>query len=57
MMAKKFYVYATPEVSDQLCRDDLGIIDTLEEAFQVSIVIRSENSYHIEQYEICSQEF
>ena len=54
---KKFFVYATPEVSDQLCRDDLGIIDTLEESFQVSIVIRSENSYHIEQYEICSQEF
>jgi ribonuclease G len=53
----KVYIYAHPEVTARLCGDDLDLIDNLEEAFGKSLQIRSENNYHIEQYEIFSQEY
>ncbi|MCK5072780.1 MAG: Rne/Rng family ribonuclease [Bacteriovoracaceae bacterium] len=46
------FIYAHPEVTARLCGEDLDIIETLEERFGKSILIRSENNYHIEQYEI-----
>jgi ribonuclease G len=52
---KKVYIYAHPEVSALLCGDELGIIETLEECFSKTLIIRSEYNYHIEQYEIFSQ--
>jgi ribonuclease G len=54
---KKVYIYAHPEVTARLCGDDLDIIETLEEAFGTALIIRSENNYHIEQYEIFSREY
>ena len=49
------HVYAHPEVTAQLAESDSNMIETIEEQFGKSIVIRSENSYHIEQYEIMAQ--
>lgn len=53
----KILIYAHPEVTASLCNNDLDIIDTLEEKFGKSLVIRSENNYHIEQYEIFPQDY
>jgi ribonuclease G len=52
----KVSIYAHPEVTAALCSEDFDLIETLEEAHGKSIQIRSENNYHIEQYEIFSQE-
>jgi ribonuclease G len=53
--AKKVFIFAHPEVTARLCGEDLDLIETLEEAFGKSLVIRSENGYHVEQYEIFPQ--
>jgi len=53
----KVFIYAHPEVTAQLCGEDLDMIETLEERFGKSLLIRSENNYHIEQYEIFPQEY
>lgn len=53
----KVFIYAHPEVTARLCGEDLDIIENLEEAFGKSLLIRSENSYHIEQYEIFPNEY
>lgn len=53
----KISIYAHPEVAAQLTSEDFDLIETLEEAHGKSIQIRSENNYHIEQYEIFPQEF
>ena len=53
----KVSIYAHPEVTATLTGEDFDLIETLEEAFGKSILIRSENSYHIEQYEIFPQEY
>jgi len=52
----KIFVYAHPEVSARLCAEDLDIIENLENKFDKSIIIRSENNYHVEQYEIFPQD-
>jgi ribonuclease G len=49
--SSKISVFAHPEVSAQLSTD-LGIIETIEEQFDKEVVIRADNNYHIEQYEI-----
>jgi len=54
---QKVSIFAHPEVTAQLCGEDLDIIETLEEKFGKSLLIRSENSYHIEQYEIFPQDY
>jgi ribonuclease G len=54
---KKVFIYAHPEVTARLCGEDLEIIETLEETFSKSLQIRSENNYHVEQYEIFPQEY
>ncbi len=53
----KVYVYAHPEVTARLCGSDLDVIETLESAFSKQLILRSENSYHVEQYEIFPQEY
>lgn len=53
----KVYIYAHPEVTARLCGEDLDLIETLESSSGKSLIIRSENNYHIEQYEIFTQEY
>lgn len=48
----KISVYAHPEVSAQLTSEDFEVIEHLEESTSKQLVIRADNSYHIEQYEI-----
>ncbi|MEK6626837.1 MAG: Rne/Rng family ribonuclease, partial [Bdellovibrionota bacterium] len=54
---QKIFVYAHPEVSALLCGEDIDIIENLETKFDKAIIIRSENNYHIEQYEIFPQDY
>jgi ribonuclease G len=54
---KKVYIYAHPEVTAKLCGEKLDVIANLEREFGTSLLIRSENNYHIEQYEIFPQEY
>lgn len=51
----KIHIYAHPEVTARLCGEDLDLIDTLEEVYSKNLIIRSENNYHIEQFEIFPQ--
>jgi ribonuclease G len=53
----KVFIYAHPEVTATLTSEDFDLIETLEEAHGKAIQIRSENNYHIEQYEIFPQEY
>lgn len=53
----KVFIYAHPEVTARLCDQDFDFIESLEETYGKSIQIRSENNYHIEQYEIFPQEY
>lgn len=46
----KISVFAHPEVSARLSAEE--IVESLEEGYGKTVVIRSENGYHIEQYEI-----
>ena len=45
-------IYAHPEVTAKLCSEDLDMIHSIEQNFRKSLIIRSENNYHVEQYEI-----
>ncbi len=45
-------VFAHPEVSARLTGEDFEVVESLEENFSKHLVIRADNSYHIEQYEI-----
>ena len=49
---EKINIFAHPNVTNKLCGDDHDLMSTLEEKYDKSFVIRSENSYHLEQYEI-----
>ncbi len=53
----KVFIYAHPEVTATLTSEDFDLIETLEEAHGKAIQIRSENNYHVEQYEIFPQEY
>ncbi len=55
--AVRIFIYAHPEVTARLCGDEINLIDTFEDGFGKSLVVRSENNYHIEQYEIFPQDF
>jgi ribonuclease G len=45
-------VFAHPEVSAQLTGEDFEVLEMLEDRMGKQLVIRADNSYHIEQYEI-----
>jgi len=55
--SKKIYIYAHPEVSDRLCGEDLNVIETFEQSHDKTLIIRAENNYHIEQYDIITQDY
>ena len=48
----KIFLYAHPEVSAKLCSDETDIIELVEQRYGKAIIIRAENSYHLEQYEL-----
>lgn len=50
-------IYAHPEVTSRLSGESLDIVEMLEDQFNASLVIRSENNYHIEQFEIFPRDF
>ncbi|MDA9793321.1 Rne/Rng family ribonuclease [Bacteriovoracaceae bacterium] len=54
--ASKISIFAHPEVSAALSSDDIGVIETVEDLYQKTLVIRAENNYHVEQYEIFNPE-
>lgn len=54
--SSKISIFAHPEVCSKLSGEDFEIIETLEENYGKQFVIRADNSYHSEQYEIFSQE-
>lgn len=53
--SKKVFIYAHPEVTERLSGEDLEFVETLEETYQTTLYVRSENNYHVEQYEIFQQ--
>ncbi|HLT22547.1 MAG TPA: Rne/Rng family ribonuclease [Bacteriovoracaceae bacterium] len=53
--ASKITIFAHPEVCAKLS-GEFGIIDTLEEAFNKTILVRADNNYHSEQYELYAPE-
>ena len=48
----KISIFTHPEVSSRLTGEDAGMLETIEELYSKNIVVRAENSYHVEQYEI-----
>lgn len=55
--AKRVQVFAHPEVTARLAGENLDMVEMLEDQFGKTLIIRSENNYHPEQYEIFPQEF
>jgi ribonuclease G len=55
--ATKIQIYAHPEVSAKLSGQDIDFIDLLEEKYSKTVSVRADNSYHIEQYEIFTQDY
>lgn len=55
--ATKISVFAHPEVSSRLSSPDIDITDIVDQMYQKSISIRADNSYHVEQYEIFTNEY
>lgn len=54
--ANKVTIFAHPEVCARLSSEEFGMIEMMEETYQKTLLIRADNSYHIEQYEIYSHE-
>jgi len=54
--APKVTIFAHPEVCAKLSSEEFGMVEMMEETFQKTLLIRADNSYHIEQYEIYSPE-
>lgn len=54
--SNKVTVFAHPEVCARLSSEDFGVIEMMEETYQKTLLIRADNNYHIEQYEIYSHE-
>lgn len=55
--SNKMSVFAHPEVSARLSEEDLDIIEFIETQYQKSVNIRADNNYHIEQYEIFTNDY
>jgi ribonuclease G len=54
--ASKITIFAHPEVSAKLSSEDFGIIEVLEETYNKTLIVRADNNYHAEQYEIYAPE-
>ncbi len=50
--ATKITVFAHPEVCAKLSSEDFGVVELLEESFNKTLLIRADNNYHAEQYEL-----
>ncbi len=50
--SKKIQIFAHPEVTARLAGEDLDMVEMLEDQYGKTLIIRSENNYHPEQYEI-----
>lgn len=55
-LSHRISIFSHPEVSARLTGEDMGMIEMIEELYSKNIIVRSENSYHIEQYEIFAKE-
>ncbi len=53
----KIQVFAHPEVCARITSDEFGIPEYVEETFQKSLTVRADNNYHVEQYEIYSNDY
>ncbi len=54
--AKRIQIFAHPEVTARLAGENLDMIEMMEDQYGKTLIIRSENNYHPEQYEIFPQE-
>ena len=54
--ASKITLFAHPEVCTKLSSEDFGIIEILEKQFNKTLLVRADNNYHSEQYEIYAPE-
>lgn len=54
--APKVTIFAHPEVCARISSEEFGVIEMLEDTFQKTLLIRADNSYHIEQYEVYTHE-
>jgi ribonuclease G len=54
--AQKITIFAHPEVCAKLSSEDFGIIEALEETHNKTLLVRADNNYHSEQYEIYAPE-
>lgn len=50
--SSKITVFAHPEVSAKLTSEDFGVQDMIEETYNKTLLIRADNNYHTEQYEL-----
>jgi ribonuclease G len=50
--ANKITVFAHPEVCAHLTSENISVVELIEESYQKNLLIRADNNYHIEQYEI-----
>jgi ribonuclease G len=51
-VSSKITIFAHPEVCAKLSSEDFGIIEALEEQYNKTLLVRADNNYHAEQYEI-----
>ncbi len=54
--SNKITIFAHPEVSAKLSSEEFGMIELLEETFNKTLLVRADNNYHAEQYEIYAPE-
>lgn len=54
--ANKITIFAHPEVCATLTSENFGVIDMLEEGHNKTLLVRADNNYHAEQYEIYAPE-
>jgi ribonuclease G len=53
----KVSVFSHPEVSARLTSEEFEVLESYEEVYGKQLIIRADNSYHIEQYEIFTAEY
>lgn len=51
-LASKISIFAHPEVSARLSGQDYSLLEIIEEKYNKVLVVRADNNYHVEQYEV-----
>jgi ribonuclease G len=54
--SSKITIFAHPEICAKLSSEEFGLIELLEDQFNKTLLVRADNSYHSEQYEIYAPE-